>query len=1751
MKIENYEIKEKLFQGQRYSVYEAIKNNTELCALKVSEKKVVPDLSIIDLLGREYNFLKQIDSQYVVKALDIIDSKDFMVLVLEHINGKSIKSKIKTERFPVGQFIELALMITDGLAAIHKQGIIHKDINPNNIIWDPSTNSLKIIDFSISSNFNTKTSHSGNPEKLQGTLPYISPEQTGRMNRSVDQRTDFYSLGVTFYEMLTSNSPFGKRDPMEIVYAHLTHSPEPPHLVNENIPETLSQIIMKLLAKKPEERYQSAEGLKHDLEKSLIKLDYSSFKLGEKDFSGKLNIPEKLYGREKEIEQLRDAYQRVSKGAKEMILVAGYSGTGKTSIVNEIHQYIAKNNGYFISGKFDQLQKSVPYSAFIQALNQFCKLILTENREALAQWKKQIQEAVGDLGKVLTDIIPHLKSVIGRQAEVAEIGGDESRRRFNHVFQRFLREVSTEQHPLVIFIDDLQWADHASLALLQVLMEDKQNHYLLFIGAYRDNEVSASHPLMITLDDIQKQSLVYTIPIKNLSIENVREWLWDTLKTDENSGFDDVAELTDLVYEKTQGNAFFTIQFMENLYTRNLLQFDFISSRWIYDIKEIKKQNFTDNVVHLLVDKIRTLPVEAQEILKLAACIGNTFDLDVLSIISEKNKEEHEKTLEIFLIEHLIYQFQNAVYKFVHDRIHQAAYSLISDKDKKDLHLRIGRLMLKNFESLDSTTGSEYLDRNIFDIVNHLNIGSDLIENAQEKLQLASLNLKAAQNAKISGAYRLSANYVQTIMELLPSDCWNHHYDLILSAYNEAVQTSYLCGNFEEMEKFVDTILKSAHDISHTFTAYRYRSMGLVLVQNQPILAVECLLNIFNTLGIDIPKSPSRSETEQIYQKNELLLKEITIDSFKQMPMMNDSGKQLALRIFDNGILAFILGGEDAFPFTVNKMLELTLKHGLTPETPHVLSLVGMMKILWEDIPGAYKLGKIALSLSDEKFCEQVIPYRANLIAIYYLLGHKLHYKKLCKMLMDIYPQAMNAGDIESASSLLDNYIALMSRTDMYLSALYEKALSMRETATELKQSLVVANMECDILALESLLGKSSNPASLPCDVESLFKNVPGQAAHFCAIQGHLKKIMVAYLFENYDNMLDHIEAAEKRWNSLNIRIIHTRNDVYFYIPLAYMQLYTRSANENDKKTYLGRAEKRIKSMKEWANFGPINFLHKYYLLKAELCRVTGRSEQSAEYYDKAIEKAYENEYVNEAALANELAAKFYMQNQKDKLAALYFMEARTCYHRWGAIAKVKHLEKNYPKYLTMYVSASSMISSTTFSSSSETNGALLDIKSIIKASQTLSEEIQLNNLLEKMMQILIENAGAQKGVLIENKNEQMLIQAEGSTDGVSGILQALPAEESEKVPLSVTNYVIHSKQLVVFDNISKDINYSQDSYIKKNQPKSVVCSPILRKGALSSIIYLENNLVEGAFTPARLEILNMLSTQIAISIENAELYENLEETVKKRTIELEKTNNKLEESHKKIIDSVNYASRIQKAVLPNPENIAKFFPDHFLLNRPHSVVSGDFYWIKQIDNKIVVAVADCTGHGIPGALVSMLGMAFLNEIVPLLTLQSQLKAGDILNELRSKTKKALKQSGKLSDQQEGMDISLCIIDPVNSQLQYAGAYNPLYLIRDNQLIEIKGNRMPIGIHQKEKPFTTHDIQFKHKDIIYLFTDGFTDQLNEKGLKKFNKKRFKSLLVKINQEPMAKQKKLLIKQFEEWKGSFPQVDDILIFGIRF
>jgi serine/threonine protein kinase len=879
IELTGYQILDRIYSGTRTLVY----RGTRLWDRKPVIIKVLgnqyPSFSELLQFRNQYTIAKNLNLRGIIQTYSLETYRNGYALIVEDFGGISLKEwteKGKTAP-SLADFLQMAIDLSNTLDILYRHRIIHKDIKPANILINPQTKQVKLIDFSIASLLPRDTQTLMSPNLLEGTLGYLSPEQTGRMNRGVDYRTDFYSLGVTFYELLAGELPFQSHDPMELVHSHIAKQPPSLHEINPQIPSVLSEIVSKLIAKNAEDRYQSALGLKHDLEKCLSQWQKTGnivlFELGERDLSDRFTIPEKLYGRQTEVETLLKAFDRVAnplsspltKGGHrggEMMLVAGFSGIGKTAVVNEVHKPIVGARGYFIKGKFDQFNRNIPFSAFVQAFRDLMGQLLSESDAQLQAWKTQILEAVGENGQVIIEVIPELERIISPQPPAVELSGTSAQNRFNLLFQKFIQVFTTQEHPLVIFLDDLQWADAASLKLLQLLMVESTVGYLLVIGAYRDNEVLAAHPLMLTLEAIaQSDSIVNTITLQPLSHASLNQLVANTL----NCSTALAQPLTDLVFQKTQGNPFFATQFLKALHQDCLINFDTQLGHWQCDIAKVRSATLTDDVVEFMALQLQKLPKATQTILQLAACIGNSFDLSTLAIVSEQTEAEAATHLWKALQEGLIlpqsevYKFylgtvqttdtthESVIYRFLHDRVQQAAYSLIPESEKKATHLKIGQLLLGKTPQLTQKD-------NIFDIVNQLNIGIELIVNQAQLNHLASLNLLAGKKAKAATAYVDAARYLNTSLALLESDSWQTQYDLTLAIYLETAEAEYLNVNFSRLESLAQIVFSHAQTLLDRIKIYELQIQSY---QSQSMMtrAIDIGFEALEALGINL--SPS------------------------------------------------------------------------------------------------------------------------------------------------------------------------------------------------------------------------------------------------------------------------------------------------------------------------------------------------------------------------------------------------------------------------------------------------------------------------------------------------------------------------------------------------------------------------------------------------------------------------------------------------------------------------------------------------------------------------------------------------------------------------------------------------------------------------------------------------------------------------------------------------------------------------------
>ncbi|MBD1929542.1 AAA family ATPase [Trichocoleus sp. FACHB-90] len=1524
-----YELTQVLHEGISTIIYRASRQLDKSSVIVKALKAEYPTLEELSRLRHEYKILENaVDIEGIVKPLALENYNNGLALILPDFGAESLKKYLSDRSLEVTKFLNIAIQLASALAQLHQAQIIHKDIKPHNIVINPQTGQVKLIDFSIASSLERENQTLGNPNLLEGTLAYMSPEQTGRMNRSIDYRTDFYSLGVTFYEMLTGKLPFEALEPLELVHCHIAKVPVPPHQVNSQIPEAISNLVIKLLAKTAEERYQSAEGLKFDLETCLLKWQTTgtipNFIPGSADKAGQLLIPQKLYGREAEVTTLLKTFDRVAAGTTEIMLVSGYSGIGKTVLVNEVHKPIVRQRGYFIAGKFDQFKRNIPYASLIQAFQSLILQLLTEGESEIQSWKENLLSALGDNGQVIIDVIPEVELIIGKQPLVPELGATESQNRFSRVFKQFISVFTTQKHPLVVFLDDLQWADSASLKLIELLITDSDSKYLLLIGAYRDNEVFPTHPTVQTIEKIQKTgAAVNNIVLSPLQLIHVEELIADTLNkfVCSESLSVEIRNFASLLFNKTQGNPFFLTQLLKTLYQEDLLGYDLHSSEWQWNIEQILAIGITDyNVVELIARNIRKLPDETQKVLKLAACIGNTFNLEILSVVNEETTLVTAAQLWSALQAGLILPLSNDYkiplvfnqeefseitltdvkvdYKFLHDRVQQAAYSLIPDEEKKQTHLKIGQLLLQN------TTPQERKE-NIFALVNQLNYGTSFLTSESEKYELAELNLIAGQRAKAATAHDSAVKYLQVGLSLLVRDSWKSQYELTLALHEEAAEAAFLGGNFEVMQRFVEIVQNSAKTLLDKIKVYEVQIQAYVS-QNKLLEAVNIALEVLKLLGVEFPQEPNPSDIGQALGETAAILNGLRIEDLVDLPQMTDPYKLAAMRLLSSIFAAAYIAAPELVPLTVCKQVDLSAQYGNASVSPFAYANYGLLLCgVVGDIDSGYQFGQLALSLL-LKLNAQEIKAKTLLIVNIFIRPWKEHLRETLEPLVSVYSSGLETGDLQYAAFglLMYSYLAYFSGKELI--ALEREMAINRDAIHKIKQETALHYIETYWQAILNLLSKSENICCLKgkaCD-EQIRLPLHEQANDRLGVAYiYWNKFLLSYWFENYSEAIENTAIAEKYLDALiglpPVPLFH------FYDSLVRLAVYAERS-ESEQQEILDRVQANQEKMQKWAHHAPMNHLHKFYLVEAERHRVLDQKVEAIVHFDRAIALAKENEYINEQALAHELAAKFYLSWGKEKIARTYMTDAYYAYSRWGALAKVKHLEEKYPQLIarSLVTETSLGFDFTATIASLTTTGSqaeILDMASVMKASQAISGEIVLENLLEKLMKILIENAGAETGLLILSKQGQFFIEVAGNKEEVK-VLRSLPVSTSQQLPVSVINYVTRTQKDFVLNDAVQEKIFNTDPYIIQNQPKSLLCVPIIYQGKLTAILYLENNLIAAAFTPKRIEVLRILSSQAAISIDHARLYTDLEVAnasleakVEERTQELQEKNVRLQ----------------------------------------------------------------------------------------------------------------------------------------------------------------------------------------------------------------------------------------------------------------
>lgn len=1716
IQLPRYLVSEQIYESSHAVLFRGTREADGLPVAIKCLKSEYPSLSDLARLRHEHAMLREIDVPGVVKSVGLERHGNGLALVMEDVGGESLDRILRAKRLPLRNVLEIGLALAKTLADLHQRHVIHKDIKPHNVLVNLATNQIMLIDFGISTRLSHETYRVRGLDALEGTLAYMAPEQSGRMNRVVDHRSDLYSLGVTLYEALAGQVPFQSNDAIDLVHSHIARKPTAVHEVAPEVPIAVSNVVMKLLAKMAEDRYQHAAGLAADLEHCIAELDargaIAPFELGRDDLSEELRIPQKLYGRDTELKALSAAFDRIAKGKVELLLVAGYAGVGKSVLVNEIHKSLARGRGRFLSGKFDQLSRTTPYAPIAQAFRELTRQILGESSELREKWRARVVETLGPNGQLVVDLIPELEQLIGAQQPVQALGPTESQNRFTLVFQNFLRVFTRSDHPLVLFLDDLQWADPASLKLLQSLTTDPDGGHLLLIGAYRDNEVEAGHPLTLALEELRNtKATVSSITLKPLEPADVNQLLADALVSDGER----VRPLSTLVHDRTHGNPFFITQLLVTLHHDGHLKFDARAGVWTWEVDALRGAMSSENVVELMMARFRRLPAETQRTLQLAACIGHEFDLKTLATICERPTGSVAQSLWPALREGLVlpldaeYRFVHTAsgdvtpdefdvsYRFLHDRAQHGAYSLISEEERPEIHLRIGRLMRR----------AGYREEDVFEVVRHLNLGRERISDRDEQLEVARLNLAAARRAKAATAYEAAASHLAAGQALVDESFWETHYDMMFALHSERAECEALTRRLETAEELFKTLL------AHVRT--RLERAGVLDLQ----------INLYTTLGnypvaqalgkqalalFDV-ELPDTDEKRHAALGAALAavpgnLAGRQIEDLKTATEISDPDQQMIQTLHTSLFPSSFMTSPVLYGAMVVRHVNLSLAFGQSPA-----SAVGYMSFGYfiSGVLGQYrearKYGELALALC-ERFGNTDV--RAKL---YFLFGAYSHSVFPIDVALEHHALARHygfeVGDFQYVS--FTTYVTFWNKFGRGdpLPPVRDEVEGFHALLQRTKDGLSIANLAVCRQVIANLEGRTRDPLTLSndeFDEDRFAKELDEFGNIFAACLLWTLKAQIAFLQGELGLALELTTRGEE--------LIGSAAGLFFTNELEYYGCLIRSAlfadaSEADRATYLEKISATQKRIATWAEHAPTTFTHKGILVAAELARVQGRDLEAMELYDRAIETARKNEFVRDETLANELCARFHADKGRTKVARAYVTDAYYGYLRWGATTKVNQLVKAHPFLQTEEGGEGTLMMPSLASTTSRTRamaGGVLDVATIVAAAHALSGELVLDRLLERLMRLMLESAGAQRGVFVLARDGELRVAATITVDPDRvDVALDVPVSSSHDLPRSVLEHVAEEKEALVLGNACRDSRFGSDPFIRTNRIGSVTCLPMLRQGRLTGVLYLENNLASDAFTPARNELLQTLSSLAATAIENALLYADL----KSATDQLRRSNETLEQqvadrteelrsAVAELWSEMDVARKIQTVLLPQAPILDGY--QVAAVMHPAAHVGGDYYDIFRAAGRDWVLVGDVSGHGVPAGLIMMMVQTAVRAtVLSLVAAGKDLTPSRMLTHVNSALRSNLEKMGK----GQYMTITALCFD--GGKVSYAGLHEDILIYRAaKRTVERVSTRgVWLGVVDEIGDLLQDDtLDIEPNDVVLLLTDGLTEARRNGGM---------------------------------------------------
>ena len=1482
--LEGYEIECELYRGRRRVIWRAVRVQDRA---RLIIKSLLVDVATdedVAAVRHEFDVLSHLTADGVPRVRDLLSDGSGFHLILEDKGGVTLAEYARTAPRDLAARLDVAIGLAAVLDQVHLGRVAHLDINPTNVLVDAS-GSVTLIDFGLSTRQAEEHQPVTHPGRLRGTLPYMSPEQTGRTNRPVDHRSDFYSFGVTVFELLSGRLPFQSEDPMELIYSHLAVPAPGLGLVCDDVPASVAEVVARLLEKTPEDRYQSAQGLLHDLHACRAGLGSAptAFEPGRRDVGDRFLLPRRLYGRAHETQELLRCFEHACGGGVGLVLVAGPAGAGKSALVHGLQTPVTERRAHFISGKFDQLRLGVPYSALSAAVGGFVAQILTESDDALQAWSVRLRSALGANGQLVVDLVPEIEHIIGAQPPVPTLTVTQSRDRFRLVFGDLLRAFCDTDHPVVLFLDDLQWADPASISLLETFLTDIDSHHLLVIGAYRDSDVDASRPLagLLAAARSEPRVTVTEFVVGALDAGSVARLLEDTL----HATHADLAGLQSLVLAKTAGNPFFLRQFLTTLHRKQKLTFDYVRRRWTWNVDELEAMHFTTNVIDLMVARLEELPPPTLQATQLASCIGGRFDLATLALIAGGHSDGARHLLQPAVDAGLVVPDRDVSlresgdtavgrtgFRFLHDRVQQAAHAMLDRRTQVAAHLQIGQRLRASIPDL---VGSDRL----FEVVEHLNAGAELLTDDVSRGELAALNLVAARRALAATAHVAADEYVTKGLSCLPADPWQSSYVVTRDLLRARVDAQFLRGDFESSQRTIADMLGRLRSPAEE------AEVMVALVIQQTLgghyrSAIDTGRRSLACIGVHIPDGDPGMALQAALQTHQQLRAGRPIASLVTLPQADSLEVAVAMRLLARLCPLTYIADPPLCQLVTTLMVNLSLTHGHTSEASLGYAFFGLLQSAqlgaYED---AEHFGALAMALADQQADVSHVCKAAHLVSAF-IIPWRRHLLEFDDLNRRGFQAGLHSGELQYAGYCQYNRALCLFHLGTNLNALGPELEELTRFGTRTRNQHATDPIAATIRITRELSGAPAGgdaPGLEGRDEAAFEADLAARDARPALCHYHVLKTQVLFLY-------GHLERAEQLAGVVDAELPYVSGHIAVAVHTFYTSLIAASLAAAGTDMVAERRERTRQGwrrLRRWAESCPANFLHKALLVEAELARLDGDAWRAADLYDRAIVEAGRSGYLQEEAVARELAGRFWLGQGRRKVAALYLSEARHGYRLWGASRKATMLEEEHRGLIagTPVARQRDDATSIPFFTLVSTTGAALDFATVMKAARTISKEVALDSLVKRLVKIAVEAAGAQRGYLLRRESGTFLVVASSTFDGGETSYEPGQPAADVGIPSTIVNYVGRTKKTLTIGDLEEDARFAGDEVVRQLRPRSVLCVPITNRGDTASILYLDHGAAPGVFTQDRVEILQSLAAQAAVSLENATLYQAQERT--------------------------------------------------------------------------------------------------------------------------------------------------------------------------------------------------------------------------------------------------------------------------------